>query len=393
MMGPLLMFDKSFLQMLSVEEMDELALNFKFVITPILISEITADLRLPAGSKVLPEEVVRRLAKKMCRNNGVTNAHFRLLGLGEMTNSIPRVSLIGQAIVDSSAPNVHITDDGRGILYDGIAEQRMWKDWSEKRFSDEAFAYADTWRGQIPQIDVPGIKASWDDFIQRFLRNVKSIDDVIARIDGQIIQTTPYAEQLNLLFMIWHFLEMSEEACHFSNMLWNADLVPRVKDVFPYATSVARLAMVLCSALRLGLVTSKPTNVLDLQYLFYAPFSMVFVSNDRIHQQLWNATVGKNDFVWGEDMKADLRSHLEARKETANGVQPPTEPYFARFNPGNSVIERLRTKYLAFDTRTKRTKNSVKKVDDLEPEIQENLQKAYDVIDRSRKSSTTLRSR
>jgi hypothetical protein len=380
-MGPLITFDKSFLQMLSAEEMDELARNFKVVITPILISEITADLRLPPDSKVLPAEVVRRLAVKMRRNNGVSNAHFRLLGIGEMTNSIGRVSLIGQAMVDSSASNVHITKDGRGLIYDGIPEQRMWHNWSEGRFSDEALTYADKWRGQIPQIDVPGIKASWDEFTARFLPSARSIEDIVSGIDSQIIKTSPYSNQLELLFMIWHFLEMPEEACDFSHRLWNAGLMPSALHIFPYATSVARLAMVFCTALRLNLVTSRPTNVLDLQYLFYAPFCMVFVSNDRLHQQLWRATVGKNDFVWGEEMKADLRAHLEARRETLNGPQPPKEPYFRRFNPEDSVIERVRSKYLAFDTRVRQHRTETRTVEDLDPQVQRDLRSAYAIID------------
>jgi hypothetical protein len=380
-MGPLLMFDKSFLQMLSVEEMDELALNFKFVITPILISEITADLRLPSDRKVLAEGVVRRLATKMRRNNGVTNAHFRLLGIAEMTNSIGRVSLLGQAIVDSSASNVHFTENGRGMMYDSIPEQRIWDDWSQGRFSDEAFAYADRWRGQIPQIDVPGIKASWGEFTTRFLPGAKVLADVISRIDSQI-KSKPYSNQLESLFMIWHFLEMSEETCAFSYMLWNARLTPRALDVFPYATSVARRAMTFCAALRLNLVTARPANVLDLQYLFYALFSMVFVSNDRLHQQLWKATVGNNDFVWGEEMKADLRAHLDARRETANGPQPPEKPYITRFNSTNSVIEKMRSKYLAFDSRVQRNRADVKTIEDLDAQVQRDLRDAYFIVDR-----------
>lgn len=48
MMGPSLTFDKSFLEMINPEEMDELDLNFSIFVTPTLVSEIIADLKHPA---------------------------------------------------------------------------------------------------------------------------------------------------------------------------------------------------------------------------------------------------------------------------------------------------------------------------------------------------------
>jgi hypothetical protein len=98
----------------------------------------------------------------------------------------------------------------------------------------------------------------------------------------------------------------------------------------------------------LKFITSRPTNVLDLQYLFYAPFGMVFVSHDRLHRDLWPATTTDATFVWGAELKPDLQRYVQAREAASaarqRGERPPH--YAAGFTPEESVIARLRAKYL-----------------------------------------------
>jgi hypothetical protein len=55
MIGPLLLFDKSFVEMLNPEEVSELSMHFKFVGTPTLIAEIIADLKLEPSEKRVPK--------------------------------------------------------------------------------------------------------------------------------------------------------------------------------------------------------------------------------------------------------------------------------------------------------------------------------------------------
>ncbi|PYI50019.1 MAG: hypothetical protein DMC62_09400, partial [Verrucomicrobia bacterium] len=70
MIGPLLIFDKSFLQMLNPEEVSELSLHFKFVGTPTLIGEIIADLKSEAPKRGLRSDVVQALSRKMQKAHG-----------------------------------------------------------------------------------------------------------------------------------------------------------------------------------------------------------------------------------------------------------------------------------------------------------------------------------
>lgn len=87
-----------------------------------------------------------------------------------------------------------------------------------------------------------------------------------------------------------------------------------ITSLAPYATSVLRLYIAFMAALALGITTLRPSNVIDLQYLFYAPFCMAFVSNDRLHAQLFPAAGSPAIFVTGEAMKADDSTDRRLRK-------------------------------------------------------------------------------
>src|SRR5262249_31089557 len=54
----------------------------------------------------------------------------------------------------------------------------------------------------------------------------------------------------------------------------------------PYAHYCTRALLVFTIARHFNLVTQRPTDLRDMQYLYYAPFCMAFCSNDRLHKAL-----------------------------------------------------------------------------------------------------------
>jgi hypothetical protein len=53
----------------------------------------------------------------------------------------------------------------------------------------------------------------------------------------------------------------------------------------------------------------RASNRIDMAYLFYLPFSMIFVSNDKLHQRAAPLFMtDKQIFVVGDDLKKDLAS-------------------------------------------------------------------------------------
>ena len=86
-MGPLLLFDKSVLHVLTPPEIEELGMSFLLVGSPTLVREIIADLKkdAPAPGRI-PEEMVRALARKMVQAHGAQPANFSKLA---MANNSP----------------------------------------------------------------------------------------------------------------------------------------------------------------------------------------------------------------------------------------------------------------------------------------------------------------
>ena len=346
-MGPILSFDKSFLEMLSPEEVDELDLQFELFMTPILVSEIQADLKHPTPREGrLPEDLVKTLARKLVSNHGWMQMHFRALGLGEINRQLAMpVAMDGQVIVDGAAPNVLRTKDGHGIIYDGRQDWAMWKAWADGNFTEADEIFAAHWREQAAAIDLEGITAEWKEFCDEHMQGVRSIEEVINCVDKLIAKPD---QQLSFLGMVYHFLEAPPAAQLVSSVLMAAGRLTDVRSWAPYSTSIARLGMVFCCCLTLRYITWRPTNVLDLQYLFYAPFGMVFVSNDKLHQQLWPAATTAAEFVWGADLKADLKRYVAARRASRDEREAENshKSYAEAFTSQNSLIAGLHAKFL-----------------------------------------------
>lgn len=58
-----------------------------------------------------------------------------------------------------------------------------------------------------------------------------------------------------------------------------------------------------------GLISDqRPSNLMDMAYLYYLPFAEIFVSSDKLHRAVAQLFLrGTQEFVWGPDLKADLR--------------------------------------------------------------------------------------
>jgi hypothetical protein len=63
------------------------------------------------------------------------------------------------------------------------------------------------------------------------------------------------------------------------------------------------------------------THEVDLQYLYYLPFTRVFVSNDKFHRRTVPLFLKDGQRFWiGEDLKADLKRILDHFAETTGSA-------------------------------------------------------------------------
>jgi hypothetical protein len=89
---------------------------------------------------------------------------------------------------------------------------------------------------------------------------------------------------------------------------WSLVGRPDLREYAPYASYCLRVLLVFIGGLKSKLISLNSTNRLDLEYCYYLPFCMGFVSRDHLHRDLSAALLGpEQDFIDGNQLKSELR--------------------------------------------------------------------------------------
>jgi hypothetical protein len=369
--------------MLNPEEVFELTLLFEPVGMPLIVREIIADLKKdPCSAKRLPVEVVRALARKMSQAHGVQPADFRKLTIANLCGS--DVPMIGQVLVDIGAPGVRQAEGGRLLLIDSSPEQRMWERWEAGEFSTEDQEVAEAWRRGLEKVDLRAVGDTWKEFGREHFGTASNISDLIGQVDVLLSDPKPDM-QLELLGFILSFVQAPEELKALAYKPLLEQRYTRIRDFAPYAANVLKLYLSFIGGLARGFIGPRPSHYLDLQYLFYAPFCMAFVSSDKFHRELWAATAGVNTFVWGPQLKTDLANRMTVRREmTQEQLQAHAEELgFYPLEIEGSITNTLWKQYMRPPEETWAQRGSAKTIDDLEPEVRDLIKRAMREFDKN----------
>ena len=160
------------------------------------------------------------------------------------------------------------------------------------------------------------------------ITRAKSIADAL--ING----TDKTLEVLGFLFFV---LDIPQEGRNLIMERWVASKFPPLSSFAPYAAHFLTVEIFFQISLEASQISSdRPSNRLDIAYLYYLPFCMVFVSSDRLHRKCAPLFLRKNQsFIWGPELKSALSvldQHYSAlpKSERKKGVMhfaphPPTE--------------------------------------------------------------------
>lgn len=314
-MFPHIIVDKSVLQMLTHEELDELRNVFEVICVPTLTREIIADLgsAQSRSQRSTAEQRVQDLARRMSAMHLVTPVTYKKLVLSNLYGTT--IPLNGQVPVDTSARNVAASADGRRLLYDATLEQDLWARWARGEFSLSDQEKAQLWRDELSTFDIKRFNDGWAQFSRVLnLGGVRSIDEAIARADGALQSREPEALSASMaaLFALLRMIPPEEVTLAVGHAAKRGITFALYA---PYAASVVRLYLVFITASRAMLLPQRKTNLIDLQYLFYAPFGFGFASQDTLHQRLWPAATSRSVFMTGDQLKADLAARVTWRKQ------------------------------------------------------------------------------
>ncbi|MFC1726843.1 hypothetical protein ACFL4T_14570 [candidate division KSB1 bacterium] len=153
-MEPPLLFDKSVLQSLSLDESVWFDKFFMTVITPIFYVETLADLAKVIKSGRTSEDEVRIIAKKTPNMNAQPNIFHLDICMAELLgNNVP---LDGRIIIAGGKP---IKSEGKkGFIYNVAPEVEAFYRWQDGNFSELERNFAKTWRLLIKGLNLNEVK-------------------------------------------------------------------------------------------------------------------------------------------------------------------------------------------------------------------------------------------
>jgi hypothetical protein len=300
-MGPIALFDKSFLQSLSLEEAVFFDHFFLPVICPLFYVETLADLEKHVREGRTPEQEVGMIADKVPEMSGHPCAYH--IDLGATTLFGANVALDGRIPIAGGRP---VKVDGKtGFVHAESAAAQAFRRWQEREFLVVERQFAQMWRTSLNNLDLAGIAAG----IQAMgitPGNCRSLQDAKAIVDKSLERDDAGAvDQLNLALGL---LEIPPEYDFRLLGRWATHGRRSLRRFAPYAAHVVAVELFFRIALGAALIgTADANNRTDMGYLFYIPFCHLFVSSDHLHRRCAPHFLrADQSFVWGQDLKADL---------------------------------------------------------------------------------------
>jgi len=372
--GPITLFDKSFLQSLSVDESVWFDHFFLTNICPLFYVETLADLEKSVRDGRTPEQEIGIIADKFPEMHGSPSAHHASLCIANllgdavpMTGQIPPAG--GRLVKDGSKT---------GVVYEQSPEAKAFSRWQRGQFMEIERQYAQAWRRTLSNQDwgkvAKGFRAGGID--RETCNTLEEARDLAKRVISS--RDKPFENMDSALVSL-------NVPQHFHPDIlkcWRNANCPALVDYAPYAAYVMMVEIFFHLALAANLISSeRPSNRVDITYLFYLPFCMMFVSSDRLHRKCVPLFL-RNDqeFVWGQDLKEGLR-HLnthysqlpDSTKERgimSFAVAPPKE--------GDFYVAHLWDRFLPKWRERKKVNLSGKSVDD--QKIVEEIKKMTDAL-------------
>jgi hypothetical protein len=334
-MGPMALFDKSFLQSISTDEAVWFDHFFLSIICPVFYVETLGNLAKEV-TKRTPEDIVRDIANKFPEWAGSPCAfHGDLVVrdlLGDHTAMRYQIPRPGARMVQS------------GVVFDQSPEEEAFSRWREGRFREAERIAASAWRKTLDELDLVSVQKELRAI--GFTRKVcKTLEDAKTIADALVAAPNdPYA-QLALVMQFFHI------PMHLHPSIaerWQRSPRQKLSDFAPYAAYALTVEIFFQVALGAGLIGGeRPSNRTDIAYLFYLPFCMILISSDDLHRRTAPLFQRKDQsFVWGIDLKADLKSinthYLQLpESERDNGILS-----FAKSPPEGSMVADLWDRFM-----------------------------------------------
>lgn len=299
----MLIFDKSFLESLNPDEAVWLDNFFLTSITPLFFVETLADLEKHVRQGRTPEDVVGNIAYKTPDMQSHVNPHHASILAGEFAGY--EVTMDGR-ILRAGGELVEL--NGRqGVVYKMSEEEVALQRWQRHEFLDLERQIAKFWRRSVTGRDYSQVYQTFKGLYDT-LRKPKSLEDA-KHIADTLIALLDERKSFTLGLALLGF--SLDDAKIILNR-WECSGSPPLSEFYPYFSYMYSVELFYYLAIGADLISrqrpaGKADNKVDLAYLYYLPFCMVFVSNDNLHERIAPLFLREDQsFVKGQTLKAGL---------------------------------------------------------------------------------------
>jgi hypothetical protein len=342
-MGPLIVLDKSALQCFSRDEVQVLAKHYLLVVVPILLIEILADLKKEPPEGRMPEDDVVWLSGKLSGSGSKLNVPYQAACIESMLGNDPPPG----NVLMGGAKNVQTKDGQKGIFFDEPKEYQALRNWRACRFDEAEKVLAEEWRRATAAIDLESFRRSYAERLKGKTQP-RTLDELLPYID-RLLAAQDQGIQKDLIAALLGTIGPPEEFRAKIFDRWLKLRMPRLREFSPYAHYCLRTMLIFQAGLAFGLISTRATNRIDLEYLFYAHFGYVFCSNDKFHrtmslyvlrefQTFVEADVLKKDLKWLHDEWGGLSESEREQRAYDYGSYPPQNP--------DSITHQMWVKYM-----------------------------------------------
>ncbi len=300
-MGPILLVDKSTVQGLNPEEITFMHKHYMVVVVPILMRELLSNLAKETTNREETERRLSALAAKVGMYDSKVAVDARSIAAG---------SLLGDEMpMDGRIPmgggtRVRSKDGRTGIIFDEPPEKKVLREWKYGHFTADEKEAAKQIRKIDLEVDLNSIKDQISQNLSYFPK-FSALKDLVVWIDETFLPlTNQHNHIVNAASSVLGPQEIGEVISR-----WEKAGHPPFCDFSPYAYYFYRCNVIYYLGLGQDFVSpsKKQKTHLDIQYLYYLPFCMVFTSGDNFLRDMF-PYFKRNDqyFVWKDDLKKDL---------------------------------------------------------------------------------------
>ena len=275
--------------------------HYMIVVAPILMRELLSNLAKETTNREETERRLSALAAKVGMYDSKVVVDARSIAAG---------SLLGDEMpMDGRIPmgggiQVRSKDGRMGVIFDEPPEKKVLREWKYGRFTADEKEAAK----QIGKIDVEVDLNSIKDRISQNLSHFpkfSGLTDLVIWIDETFL---PLTDQHNHIVSAASSVLAPQRISEVISR-WEKDGRPPFCDFSPYVYYFYRCNLIYYLGLGQDFVSpsKKQKTHLDIQYLYYLPFCMVFTSGDNFLRDMF-PYFKRNDqyFLWKDDLKNDL---------------------------------------------------------------------------------------